>query len=83
MSFIFPKKIKTTLKIKPIFKAPNTPPNILLIIPRDAKSAIFVNAFPRSAITTIIITKVIAKDAKEMYSGFQDTYSFRKLETKY
>ena len=40
VSFIFPKKIKTTLKINPIFKTPKTPPNILLIIPRDAKLAI-------------------------------------------
>ena len=80
MSFIFPKKIKTILKINPIFKTPKTPPNILFIIPRDAKLAILVNAFPRSATITIITTKVMAKAANKMYSVFQVTYSFRKLE---
>lgn len=61
VSFIFPKKIKTTLKIKPIFNAPKTPPKILFIIPKDAKSANLVSNLPIKAIVTIIIIKVAAK----------------------
>ena len=68
MSFIFPKKIKTTLKINPIFIAPKTPPNILLIIPNAAKSANFVSILPSSAIVTMIVIKVPANAAKETYS---------------
>ena len=75
--FILPKKIKITLKIRPIFKAPKRPPNPLFKKPKAAKSANLVNNFPASAMTTIIITKVPAKAAKEIYSSLQETLSFK------
>jgi len=78
VSFIFPKKIKMTLRIKPILRAPKMPPKILLMIPKAAKFANLVKTLPSNAMVKIIITKVAAKAANAIYSGFQDTISFRK-----
>jgi hypothetical protein len=83
VAFILPKKIKTILKIKPIFKKPKTPPNILFIMPKEAKSANLVSIFPSKEITIIITIKVPANAAKEMYSSLQETASFRKSPKKY
>ena len=82
VSFIFPKKIKTTLNINPIFKNPNNPPSNLFITPKEAKLAILVNTFPKRAMATIISTKVIAKAANDTYSVFQVTYSLKKFELR-
>ena len=47
--FILSKTINKTLKISPILSAPKSAPNSLFKIPKEAKSANFVNAFPAKA----------------------------------
>ena len=78
VSFILLKKIKTILRINPIFKAPKTPPNILLIIPKETIFAILVSAFPSNEIIITIKINVPANADNEMYSSFQETYLFKK-----
>jgi hypothetical protein len=52
------KIISTILNISPIFKAPKTSPNNLLMIPKAAKSASLVKAFPANEIIKIMRTNV-------------------------
>ncbi len=64
--FILLKNNNKILIIKAILRNPKTPPKILLTSPKAAKSANFVNSFPKEAITITIAIKVIAKAVKEI-----------------
>ena len=56
--------------INAIFKPPNSPPKILFNIPKDAKLANFVKAFPAIEMPSNIAIKVRAKAVRPMvFSG--------------
>ena len=63
--------IKITLTIKAYLIALKTPPASLLIIPRAAKSTIFVSSFPAKEITKTMTIKVTAKAARLVICSLQ------------
>ena len=82
MSFSLLKTIRSTLRINPIFKAPKTAPNNLLRMPRAAKLASFVSAFPAKLMSKTIITNVIAKATILTVFSFQSTLDSKNSETQ-
>ena len=58
-----------TLSIKAILRPPKRPPNNLFRIPRAAKSASLVNAFPARETTKTMTTNVMAKSG-DIYCFF-------------